>query len=151
MSRLTPFLDNLLLFDEKTTAVDKAAGVCFFVLPLLSALSSSSGCGQSPTWRGPRLPRPGNCSCQRCRDAKRREWASGFWGTPCEHDTVRTGKSELLLFANRQARQVLSATAWESVLCIFSWHCICGFLLGGSRWKLDLVSSFLQMFSSFPD
>lgn len=143
MSRLTTSSHSLLLLDEKATAVDKAACM-FFFLPLLSGLSSSSGCGQSPTWRGPRLPRPGSCSCQRCRDAKRKEWASGFWGIPCEHDTVRTGKSKLLLSADCQACQVLSVTVWESV-------CVCGFLLWGSRWKLDLVSSFLQMFSSFPD
>ena len=90
--------------------------------PSLSGLSSSSGCGQSPTWRGPRLPRPGNCSCQRCRDAKRREWVSGFWGTPCEHDTVRTERREPLLSGGYRTSQVSGPTVWESVFsALYLW------------------------------
>lgn len=98
----------------------KQAFEFFFFLPLLSGLSSSSGCGRSSTWRGSRLPRPGNCSCQRCRDAKRREWASGFWGTPCEHDTVKKGNSKLLLFVDYHAFQVFGIAVWESAFIYYS-------------------------------
>ena len=113
----------------------------FFHLPVLSGLSSSSGCGQSPIWRGPRRPRPGNCSCQRCRDAKRREWASGFWGTPCEHDTVRTGKSELLLFVDRQVHRAWSITSVGKCLCVLS---AAGIIISVDSYSEDLVESWIQ-------